>query len=236
MTVCLTSCNRLHLLQRTLNSFTTLNTYPIEEFIITEDSANPEMWAALKQDYEGTIPYFTEKRLALMAKPFKLVLNPTKLGQFKSADNMYQAATTNYIFHCEDDWLFDGNNSNFIKDSIDILEENEHIHQVGMRTDISSSWMEDEILVTKTGVQYRMMKLNHCGDWCGFSQNPNLRRKSDYLKMFPGGYSVFDNPSGRAADMEHILMLHAKAQGYRAANLVHSVIRHIGEGCSTYVR
>jgi glycosyltransferase involved in cell wall biosynthesis len=43
VTVVMTSYNRLELLKKTVASFFLMNTYPIEEFIIVEDSCNKEM-------------------------------------------------------------------------------------------------------------------------------------------------------------------------------------------------
>ena len=44
VTFTITSCNRLDLLKLTLDSFLNLNTYPIDEFIISDDSADHNVY------------------------------------------------------------------------------------------------------------------------------------------------------------------------------------------------
>lgn len=53
------------------------------------------------------------------------------LGQIKSIDLAYQEVKTDYIFHCEDDWLF--YRSGFIEDSMTILESDQSILTVWLR-------------------------------------------------------------------------------------------------------
>lgn len=217
ITVCLTSCNRFDLLQITLDSFFNLNNYPIHKFLITEDSGRPEMQQEILSKYGGKV---------------KVIFNPVNLGIYKSIDNMYQEADTEYLFHCEDDWRFD-ENPNFIRDSLSILEERQDIHQVWIRKDAQPDWIEPGFAVTKLGIPYQMMKAQHCGDWCGFSHNPGLRRKSDYLRMFPNGFAEFILPNQKAVMTEHNCNLHAAKQGYRAATLTNPTCVHIGDGRST---
>ena len=67
ITFILTSCGRLDLLERTLDSFFKFNTAEIERYIITEDSADPEVFKAcetlnkekysLRLDYGGPKEY-----------------------------------------------------------------------------------------------------------------------------------------------------------------------------------
>ena len=40
ITFTITSCNRIDLLENTLNSFTSINNYEIDEFIMSDDSGN----------------------------------------------------------------------------------------------------------------------------------------------------------------------------------------------------
>jgi len=217
VTFCLTSCNRFDLLQITLNSFFAINTYPIEKFIVIEDSGLIEM---------------KDKIFGAYGDKVQLIFNDVNLGPYRSIDKMYQQVETEYIFHSEDDWKFN-TNSNLVKDSIEILEERKDINQVWVRTDIDRSWIENEINNTSTNVPYQMVKNNHLGDWCGFSHNPGLRRKSDYLNMFPGGYSSLIINNQPAVNTEHNCNIHAGKQGYRAASLVNTSCVHIGAGRTT---
>lgn len=217
VTFCLTSCNRFDLLQITLNSFFAINTYPIEKFIIIEDSGIVEM---------------KEKILSVYGDRVELIFNEINLGPYKSIDKMYQQVDTEYIFHSEDDWRFD-TNPNLVKDSIDILEERRDVNQIWVRNDIDRSWIETTVHNTNTNVPYQMVKNNHLGGWCGFSHNPGLRRKDDYLRMFPEGYAAFIAKDKPAVYTEHRCNTHAMNQGYRAASLVNTSCVHIGGGRTT---
>jgi hypothetical protein len=207
ITFCLTSCNRFDLLKRTLDSFFSVNTYPIHKFIITEDSGLLEMKNKI-------IDYFGDK--------INLIFNEKNLGIYKSIDNMYKFVDTEYLYHCEDDWEFSGN-KNFIQESIDILEERKDIHRVCSRFDLPNDWLEQNIYSTSSGVKFTRLKDPHCGDWNGFSNNPGLRRLSDYnnLKEKPAVFT------------EHNCMLNSRKFNFRAAVLLNRSCRHIGNGRST---
>src|SRR5690554_6867299 len=117
ITLVITSCNRLALLNRTIESFERFNTYPIKEAIIIEDSGLPSVHEELKISYGDR---------------FKILFNATPLKQIKSIDRAYQEVKTEYIFHCEDDWEF--YRPGFIEDSLLVLESNHKIKQVGLRS------------------------------------------------------------------------------------------------------
>lgn len=217
VTVCLASCNRFDLLQQTLDSFFSLNSFPIERFLVTEDSANEEMKNKIASRYGHQV---------------ELIFNPINLGAFKTFDNMYHMVDTQYIFHCEDDWKFESN-PNFIQDSMDVLEERSDVHQIWIRKDIEQSWIENHVDKTSTNVEYKMVKNPHLGTWCGFSGNPSLKRKSDYDRIFPNGYSEFIIPNVFSGLTELNCNDHAAKHGYRAAQLVNASIIHLGGGRTT---
>lgn len=218
ITVCITSCNRFDLLLRTLNSFHSLNAYPVEKILITEDSTKLEMKQQILDAYGDKV---------------ELIFNEVNQGIYRSIDNMYNKVTTEYLFHCEDDWLFEPGNPNFLKESVDILEERKDIHRVCIRKDLQWDWIETNDQSTSTGVTFNLLKDPHCGDWNGFSNNPGLRRLSDYKRMFPNGMVEFILPDKAAVFTEHNCMLNSKKFGYRAALLKNRVCRHIGDGRST---
>jgi len=213
ITVCLTSCNRFHLLERTLNSFLALNTYPIEKYIINEDSGSKEVIKKIIDKYGDLV---------------HVIRSPKNEGLLKAIDNLYKLVDTEYIFHMEDDWLFSGNN-NFMQQSLDILNGNPGIHQVWIRNGIPQDWLDSE----NHGI-YKMVKQQHCGDWCGFSLNCSLKRLNDYKKMFPSGYNALRILEKNSAISEHECNMHAYKQGYRAALLNNPACTHIGDGQSTY--
>ncbi len=224
VTVCLTSYNRFNLLKQTVDSFLELNSYPIEKFIVTEDSANLEMKKKIENEYKDKV---------------KLIFNEKNLGLLQSIDNMYNMVKTEYIFHSEDDYKYDGN-PNFMQDSIDILTENNNINQIWIRhlNNYTVSHgknilnrLESEALQTSTGVKYRMVKNN--GSWCGFSFNPGLRRLSDYKRLFPSGY-IKHIQKGHGVCSEFACNQHAKENGYRAALLTNGACHNMGQHISTY--
>ncbi len=213
VSVTITSCNRWNLLQSTINSFLELNTYPITQYILNEDSGDKEIVKKILDKY-GDL--------------FHVIRSPTNQGLLKSVDNLYNLVDTKYVYHLEDDWIFE-NNPNFIQETIDILEENPGIHQVWVRQGIPEDWLEPQI-----DKNFRMVKQSHFGDWCGFSFNPSGKRLSDYKTMFPNGYEFHNKHGLNSVLSEHECNQVASAQGYRAAILNNRVCRHLGEGKSTY--
>jgi hypothetical protein len=215
------------LLKQMVDSFCELNSYPIEEIIIIEDSGNLDMKDKITN-------YFGNK--------VKLIYNDKTLGQAKSIDKLYNCVKSDYIFHSEDDYLYEGN-SNFLKDSIDILEERSDIHQIWLRywndyddthgTQFLSTILEDNELTTITGVKYKMIKSPHYG-WCGFSWNSGLRRLIDYKNMFPNGFQehIKNNEVGSLA--ESLCDKIAASNNYRAAYLVNPACKDKGRNNSTY--
>lgn len=211
VTVCITSCGRWNLLQATLDSFLKLNKYPIAKYLLHEDSGDIKIFEKIREKY-----------------PFiECIRSESNVGLLKSIDNLYTLVETPYIFHLEDDWIFE-NNPDFIQQSLKVLE-NPNIHQVWIRQGIPEDWLERQIISS-----YRMVKQSHFGDWCGFSFNPGLRRLSDYKKMFPNGFEQYNTHGTNSALNEHECNQVACAQGYRAAILNNRVCRHLGEGKSTY--
>lgn len=119
ITLVLTSCGRLDLLEKTLDSFFEFNTYPIHQFIITEDSTDQNIFdqcITLNKKYDNKLEF---------------IFNKEKLGQTKSIDLAYSTIKTPYIFHLEDDWEF--YKPNFIEDSIKLLESRPDILQAWIR-------------------------------------------------------------------------------------------------------
>lgn len=148
ITVCITSCNRNDLLFKTLDSFIETNTYPIEEWIIKEDSGIHSVSNEIKEKY-----------------PFINVIGGENLGQVKSIDLIYSLIKTNYIFHCEEDWVFKGN-KNFIDQSVIILENFKDINQVWVRNGCNNwaeNWTRFEDFV------FGIIRDNHLDTWNGFS-------------------------------------------------------------------
>ena len=156
VTVCLTSCGRQDLLEKTLKSFFEFNTYPIERFIVSEDSGM----------------FDVNEELQIMYPEIDFINNGYKQGQIKSIDSMYKMVETKYIFHMEDDWEF--YRSGFIEYSMAKLEADPKLINVWLRE-------KDD---TNGHTHFNgMVSLNHNG-WGGFTFNPTLKRLSDYWRIF----------------------------------------------------
>lgn len=209
ITFTITSCNRLDLLKNTLDSFLFLNSFPLDQLLLSDDSGSFEIKEELTKIYSDK---------------FEIIHNEKQLGLSKSLDNLFERSENEYIFHCEDDWYFEGN-SNMIQESLDILKEFPNIHQVYVRHEINNPHpVNQNILETSTGVKFKIVSQNfitaNSQEWNGFSWNPGLRRKSDYLKMFPNGFSEFGD--------EYICADHSKKFNYLSAILVNTSCFHIG--------
>lgn len=156
VTVTITACDRLDLLDRTLRSFVQFNTYPIEKFLIRDDSG-------LEDVYYKTIEFLSDLHLS-----FKM-LERGQVGQPASIDRMLDEVETDYVFHLEDDWEF--YRPHFIEDCFAVIDENTAQVWVRSHEDGVAAKVGDEI--ERNGVKANIVE-NH-----NFSFNPHLRRASD---------------------------------------------------------
>jgi hypothetical protein len=209
VTFTITSCNRIDLIEKTINSFFNLNNYQIDEFIMSDDSDDLQITKTINEKFGDR---------------FRIISNTPRIGLSKSLDNLFNQSKNEYIFHCEDDWFFNSN-PNLISESLDILIENKDIHQVSVRHQYDNPHKSvGEVLLTKNGVKYRLMNPNFTSmptqTWNGYSWNPGLRRKSDYLKMFPNGISSFGD--------EYLCCEHTKQYNYCSVVLENTSCSHLG--------
>lgn len=226
ITFVLTSCGRLDLLERTLDSFFKYNTYPIERYIITEDSANQEIFDKCEQLNKNKY----ESKLEFM-------FNYQKLGQSRSIDKAYSTIDTEYIFHLEDDYEF--YRGGFIEVSKDLLES---------RPEILQGWLQSKkdgqvnricptVFKTSNGTSFRFVMPSsfYTGrvingereaiiNYYGFTYRPTLKRLSDYLLLGEGGYTQFG--------LEHLVDYKYRDLGYRIVSLTENdedgYVNHIG--------
>ncbi len=216
VTVVITCCGRFDLLKETLNSFSKHNTYPIKKVIIIEDSGSDEVHTAIPDQQKEN---------------YTVIVNKQNLGQIKSIDKAYALVDTNYIFHCEEDWTF--YRKGFIEDSKSILESNNKIYQVWLRSfyhDIHRDYpfhtLGDDISVNNI-TAHRLLSSNP--KWQGFSFNPGLRRLSDYHAI-SGGYSSFLDESNSSSAVESAISKYMKDNSMFAAVLENDAVAHIGYG------
>lgn len=200
VTLCLTSCNRFDLLQRTLNSFLKYNTYDIERFIVIDDSTNVACHGSIMSEF-----------------PFvELITNESPLGQIKSIDKLYSLVDTEYIFHCEDDWEF--TKPGFIEKSLSILESKQDVLQVWIRdtNDHQHPLLEEKQEVN--GVEYKELMPMWQNLYSGFTFNPSLRRLEDYKRVEP-----FYQHGG-----ETKIGIMYNTLGYKFVSLLDGFCKHIG--------
>lgn len=208
----LTSCNRFDLLEDTLRSFFSSNTYPIAQHIIIEDSPNIHK-------LDKVVAKFPDVE-------FTTLYNDPQLGQMQSIEKAYSYVTSDYIFHCEDDWEF--YRKGMIEDSLAVLDSDEKVIVVWLRgfEDVSRDRVEEPMKTVKGeggNVYFYYLKTNakHPKNgivWHGFTFNPGLRRTSDYLRVKP--ISQFDRESAVGKAYFDL--------GYQAAMLPDGYVRHIG--------
>lgn len=152
-----TACGRPDLLRRTIDSFMEFNDYPIERYIIYEDSGQPGINDELQAAY-----------------PQLEIINPARrVGQILAVDSMYARVSTPYIFHCEDDWEF--YRKGFIHESIHHMI-NPRVLQVQIR---EKHDLNGHPIVSGTN----RLAYGYNKKWHGFSFNPGLRRLHDWKRI-----------------------------------------------------
>jgi GT2 family glycosyltransferase len=209
VTVCITSFNRFDLLKQTLNSFLKFNTYDIKTFLIVEDSTNKQCCQKIKRHF-----------------PFiQIIENNITQGQIKSIDILYENVTTEYIFHCEDDWLF--TKSGFIEKSMIILNECPDIFQVWIRdrSDHMHPFTSEKFLVKN--IEFRELTPMWKDVYSGFTFNPSLRRLRDY-KLLQRPFSTI----GVEATIGVVYL----QMGFRFVSLLEGFCVHLGRNRHIYSR
>lgn len=220
VTLVITTCDRNDLLEITLKSFFKYNTYPIEKTIIVDDSGIGEKlnWEPIKQQIKV---------------PFEIILNKENEGQIESIDKAYAKVDTDYIFHCEEDWEF--NHSGFIEKSFEILEDNDKVFTVWLRShnDTKRHKIETEKKYILNNDYYYLMDQYHKKVWCGFTFNPGLRRTSDCMIFHPYAEKEIRTLKGKnnmTIMHEMDMSIYYQELGYRGAitSRKEGYVKHIG--------
>lgn len=194
----LTSCGRLDLLEQTVKS---IHPYILDNTkikILIDDSGNKDIYSRIESN-----PLFSN---------WKKIYNEENIGQPKSVDKAYSFVDTDYIFHCEDDWIFD-NRFDFINDSLAILKTHNNIMQVTFRKDCPHP------LINMNGISIKTPGWR--GEWFGFTYNPSIIKTDVIRKAQP--YS---------GQNEQSLSKKFNSLGYVTAS-IYGVVSHIGWGRST---
>jgi glycosyltransferase involved in cell wall biosynthesis len=163
------SCNRLHLLRRTMTSFLATRDRPTK-VVIVDDSGLPEVFDAIVAEY-GTYA--------------DVICFPQNRGLWWAKDFMVSFCSTPYIFYVEEDWLF--LNTGYLGKSQAILERHRHIGSI----DLSWRTFEDEGYDAYypeliEGEYYHkkpwQISSNHL-HWFCWQGSPNLKRRDDLLLL-----------------------------------------------------
>jgi hypothetical protein len=201
ITVCLTSCGRQDLLEKTIKSFYDFNTYPIERFIVSEDSGK----------------FGVNDELKLLYPEIEFINDGIQQGQIRSIDSMYRMVETKYVFHLEDDWEF--YRSGFIEYSMAKLEGDGKLLNV---------WLRERNDMNGHPHVNGLIAINHNG-WSGFTFNPTLKRMKDYKRIGSyGKYTTFNKH--RPWESEKKIGKLYKNLGYHAEISEIWFVKHIGNG------
>ncbi len=200
ITIAVTSCGRLDLLQGTLRSF--MRFHSGFALVISEDSTDPAIIEQVRQLYPQA----------------RILSGPERLGLMGSIDRLYGAIETPYIFHLEDDWAFDGPVDFDLAKRV--LDENPKVSVACVRV-FAELKRKHQASSTPFGQNYpsvwRMDPLAH-PLWYGYSSNPGLLRREFWAHYAPVKRYRHDEWSGIV-----------RQDGWHMAFLTPGVARHIGD-------
>jgi GT2 family glycosyltransferase len=202
VTVVLTSCNRPDLLEKTLDTFFKYNTYPLDSFIVIDDSGVD----GCNDDLQIKFP------------TINFQYNKTNIGQVASIDRIYGYVTTPYVFHMEEDWEF--YKEGFIEACLEIIDLDDKIICVQTRdpNDIGHPLLPD-VYLTPMGNKVQRVSWGFDGHWHGFTFNPALKKMKDYPE---NGYK----PIGRELELSKYYY----SLGYFAMAFTEGYCKHVGWG------
>jgi hypothetical protein len=200
VTVCLTSCGRPDLLKRTLDSFGRFN--PGGEIIISEDCADAALIAEIAASHPAA----------------RILSGPERLGHMRSIDRLFSEVKTPYLFHLEDDWLFDGPVN--WSAAIAVLATRDDVANVSVRafSEIKEKYRRRSDAIDLHGETFRLMHRDAHPEFFGWSNNPGLMRTALYTAYAPFGRMRHDQMSALI-----------KQDGRSEAYLTPGVAHHIGQ-------
>jgi len=218
ITVVITSFNRFDLLYKTVDSFKRMNTCPVKEIIIIEDSGDKSMHNKIKKAFPDC----------------RFILNEHNIGLVESIDKAYEQVTTPFIFHTEDD--FDYFRPFFIERCIKVMEYDEKVFRVGIRGESHIKMLAPNVLMADE-VTYRLPLDIPNHPWHGFGFQCGLIRKSAYDLVKP--YTQYNLPDAQGRPpfitaKECQIGLAYYGLGLKAVSLTEDYVKHTGGRRSTY--
>jgi len=208
ISMCVTSCGRSDLLQTTLESFYAIVDQEPQEVLIYEDSDGPK-------------PEFLNGDI-WRSRNVRWISGKTRMGQCFAIARLIHEAKHDYVFWCEEDWLFQNQISPFMRESKAILDADPLIAQVSLRG--PSGW-HPLTRAMRGNMSVEIAEPYWRGCWGGWSWNPGLRRRSTLLKILP---QVLASVGVKGLQHEGELSKHLLDQGYRIADLGRPIVTHIG--------
>lgn len=202
------SCNRLDILNETINSFLTTRDY-ITKMVIVDDSAEPGVFEKLVEQYGS----FSD-----------VVCFPRNRSQWWAMDFMVSYCDSEYIFYLEDDWKL--NKPGYLNKSKNILQK---YRDVGV---VDISWRTFEFqgidsyekkLIDDEFYWKKPWKITdgHLA-WHAWVGSPNLKRRDDLILL------------GRVEKWFNEWNIDRKftALGFKGVFLKEQYCDHLGDSCS----
>jgi len=202
------SCNRLDVLDKTLQSFYNTRDY-VTKMVIVDDSAVEGVFESLVEKYGSDCD---------------VICFPKNRSQWWAMDFMVSYCDTDYIFYLEDDWelLRPG----YLNQSKQILEK---YREVGV---VDTSWRTfefqgidsyDKQLIDNMFYWKKPWKItDHHLAWHSWVGSPNLRRRDDLIML--GRVEKWHN--------EWNIDREFTALGFKGVFLNGEYSRHLGDNCS----
>lgn len=202
ITLCLTIGLRPDLLRKTLTSLSSC--WQVGKVIAINDFRDAPTNQAFKEIFPNG----------------HLISLDRQLGHHAAVDQMYRLVDTPYVFHCEDDWLFDQPID--FSGAMRLLNEKSDISQICLRkiSDFNFASADKEKITSlhHSGVDYCMLHNLH-PQWYGYTFNPHLMKMDLWREL--GEYSHFKK--------ERHISRTLRKQGMFTAFLDPGVCHHIGE-------
>lgn len=172
ITLCLTIGKRPELLRQTLTSL--FEKCHFENVIAVNDFGDKET-----------------NDVFLDCCPHGILLNQeSHIGHHLAVDRMYQYVTTDYIFHCEDDWHFDSELN--IASYIELLKTNPKITSICLRKILDFPFLDEDLVKIEylDTVPVKSAKLTALHEqWHGYTFNPHIISVDTWKEI--GGFSTY---------------------------------------------
>lgn len=205
ITLCLTIGKRPDLLHQTLTSL--LEKYHFENIIAINDFGDKET-----------------NDVFLDLCPHGILLNQENhIGHHRAVDKMYQCVTTDYIFHCEDDWYFDSELN--IASYIELLKTDPCITSVCLRKILDFPFSDEDLMKVEylDTIPVKAAKLTALHEqWHGYTFNPHIISVDTWKEI--GNFSTYKK--------ERHISRWLRKKGKYVLFLKEGVCYHIGENNS----